>query len=147
MQKIHLRRVVLIASVIAVLLVGSGYVIFAWAVGALSWPPTDWLGRWYLDAVVKQDMSAIERIGGSCWSDLELAAHGDMKLYSGSEIRQVQTNITPNKGSSDTIEFLSVDFEYRPAGQSGQWRKGSIDFTSNYGTDGSIFRHLCPAGG
>lgn len=63
-----------------------------------------------------------------------------MVQYGGAEVRNVNTTVSPTKGSDDTILFGDVNFEYRMPGES-VWKQGHIVIMTLFDPMG--FRYTC----
>lgn len=85
-------------------------------------PTTDTLAHWYLDEVVKGASTELDTQYLHC-DDYYVSR--DCASYRGAEIRNVIVAVSPCGGSSDTIEFALVHFEYRQSGDE-IWQSGSL---------------------
>jgi hypothetical protein len=104
------------------------------------------LARAYLNAVVAHDVDAAGKLAGDgyCREWIEMRARDDIAQYGNDEIRLLHSIVIPNPGSSDTIEYGRLDFEYRPKDGQGDWRRATIDVQTDYSPPG--FRYLCGGG-
>ena len=137
--------VTLIAVIGAALLLCLGLAFMTW----MSFPPTEWLTRYYFDAVVSGDLaratlfSPDSKASMFCTNASEARARDDIQQFGAAAVRNVSVLIRANDGNDDAIEYGSVDFEYRKPGES-VWRAGHILVqTRHYGLG---FRYTCGAG-
>jgi hypothetical protein len=89
----------------------------------VSFPTSETLARWYLGEVITGTNEELQTPYLRCAA---YYVQRDRALYGGSEVRNVLVSSSPGGGSSDTIEFVSIDFEYRRPGAS-DWQPGFIN--------------------
>jgi hypothetical protein len=129
-------------AIVLFFFLGAASCSCAWmahSIGALSYPPSDMLAQRYLDAVLRQDLEAIKASVGDC-PPLIAQARTDMDRLNKTEVRNVKTLVEPNSGSSDTLEFVTLTFEFRKRGEP-DWRAANLFFSSDYTPPG--LRRLC----
>jgi hypothetical protein len=116
-----------------------------------SLPPTNWLARQYLSAVVRRDVSAASRLGVSqlylpvepvrtCWRGMEEKALREITQFGGVHLRNVQTETFLGTGSSDSYQYARISFDYQEPGET-TWRPGQLWVASDKPPVG--LRYLC----
>lgn len=127
------------------LLVGiasCGVLLFGW----FSFPPTAWIIRNYVDAIIASDLEkALTDTGNiglwtSCTAATKAAALEDMALFGDSEIRNLKLEVVGSGGSDQTIQVGRAYFEYKKLGES-TWQAGYTQLLTTYHSFG--FRYPC----
>ncbi len=138
-MKRHWRWLVVAAvTVISFLLCCVGG---AAALGLL--PPSQIIAQQYLDAVTRKDnQSAIDLANSEpfCETAVKEDVKKDISQFGGAEIRNVSISVAGGTGSSDTVQFASIQFEYRKA-SSHAWERGEMRLMTD--SNLTIFRRLC----
>lgn len=101
-------------------------IIFLWSILHFSLPTSETLVHWYLGEVTQGTTAELDTPNLRC-SPLYLER--DRERYRGAEVRDVHVEETPGTGSSQTIRFLDVTFEYRLA-TTDDWQRGQIIWLS-----------------
>lgn len=116
-----LRR--LLKFVGAVVLLYAIFLVFISTALFFSFPTSETLANWYLGEVVNGSTQELDTDFLRCHPAFFIP---DRNLYGGAETRKVQVEETPGTGSSDTLRFLTLTFEYRLP-DSAEWQSGRID--------------------
>lgn len=123
-MKKWLRRLAkLVGAVILLSVVVLGFLLVSMY---FSLPTSETLAQWYLGEVVNSTENELNTPFLRCSA---YYFNHDRNLYGGAETRNVQIEVVPGTGSSDTIRFLTLTFEYRLPG-SAEWQAGMINTLS-----------------
>ncbi|MCX9077599.1 MAG: hypothetical protein OIN84_06440, partial [Candidatus Methanoperedens sp.] len=116
-----IRRLILITGVgTAVYLAFSLLALLAINV---SFPTSETLAHWYLGEVTTGANPELRTPFLRC--DVAYVEQ-DRARFGGADVRHIRVEDTPGTGSSDTIRFLTVTFDYRLPGRT-DWQTGTIN--------------------
>jgi hypothetical protein len=137
-----MRRV--IRRLVSIIVIGvAAYVGFVMVLLAMnySFPTSETLANGYLGEVTHGTARELDTPFLQCTASY---IQHDGAQYSGAEVRGVRVTVSQGTGSSDTVEFPSITFQYHLSNTS-EWQNGSIDWLT---TDFKLFqaRHLYCAG-
>ena len=121
-------------------LLGFIYMILCCAVSIfaprmLGIPSTETLAQSYLDAVIHGNLDAAAALANAgdriCKNLMQQSARRDIQLLKGAEVRNVQIEVQPGEGSSESVEFAIISFEYRLSPQTA-WKTGKLHLTTDH---------------
>lgn len=126
-----IRRFLSGLLIIALSILGCLLALFLHTIGSLSFLPSDTLARAYLDAVMRRDLEGAANLYRTHSPTILSTIQQEIETYGGAEIRSLTASVEPGTGSSETIEFVTLKFEYRSPGST-QWREGTITLMTDY---------------
>ncbi len=101
----------------------------------LGIPSTDSLARSYLDAIVHGNVDAAAALANAgdqiCKNLMQQSVQRDIQRLDGAELRNVQIEVQPGEGSSESVEFATISFEFRLSPQMA-WEKGELYLTTDH---------------
>ena len=127
-------------GLLAFISLGFIYMILCCAISVfaprmLGIPPTDTLARSYLDAVSHGNINAAVALANAgdqvCKNLMQQSAQRDIQLLNGAEVRNVQIAVQPGEGSSESVEFATISFEFRLSPQMA-WESGKLHLTTDH---------------
>jgi hypothetical protein len=127
-------------GLVGFVLLGFIYMILCCAVSIfaprmLGTPSTESLAQSYLDAIIHGNIGAAAALAHAgdqiCKNLMQQSVQRDIQLLNGAEVRNVQITVRPGEGSSKSVEFATISFEFRLSPQMA-WKIGELHLTTDH---------------
>ena len=113
------------------------------AIFEITVPSSENLAYQYLNRVRQGNLESVKGLAGDnqyCQQGLFDQAKRDFPYIGNAEMRNLSVLAKQSTGSSDTFEYVMINFEYRRPNQT-SWNKGELQLNTDHTTLG--FRYIC----